>query len=220
MNKITSPSNFKYSTTFLIGTMILLTGLTFLGQIGFLVAIILVVLIVRYQKQSLQDIGLGRPRSWVKTFFISLILALAILALFLFVLNPIMESLLSLEAKNIDRFSVLKENLPMLMLGIVSAIITAGFGEEIIWRGYILKHFAHLLGNRRSSWFWSLLLTSIVFGLLHSYQGSTGMAQTGITGFLLGVIYIMNGKKNLWINIFTHSIINIISLTAIYLGMV
>lgn len=200
--------------------MILLTVLTFLGQIGFLIAIILIVFILRYQKQSLRDIGLGKLTSWIKTFFTSLILAIVILTLFLLVLNPIIESLLPLETKSIDRFSVLKGNLSMLMLGVASAIITAGFGEEIIWRGYILKHCANLLGNHKSSWLWSLLLTSIIFGLLHFYQGPIGIIQTGITGFLLGVIYIMNGKKSLWINIFTHSMIDIISLTAIYLGMV
>lgn len=220
MNYTKSPSQFKNSKGFLIGTITLLVGLTFLGQIGFLISILLMVFILRYQKVSLVDIGLKKPKSWVKTFGIGIALAIAILALFLLVINPMIQEFVPIEEKNIDRFVALKGNVPLFLVGIISAIITAGFGEEIIWRGYILKHLATMFGGRRGAWIIALLVTSILFGLLHFYQGVVGIVQTGITGFLLGTIFMLNGKKSLWVNIIAHSVIDIISLTAIYLGAI
>jgi len=178
------------------------------------------IFILRYQKVSFADIGLKKPKSWIKTLAIGIGFAIAILALFLLFINPIIQEFLPIEEKNIDRFVALKGNLPLFLVGITSAVLTAGFGEEIIWRGYIMKHLAGIFGGRRSSWVIALLLTSVLFGCLHFYQGIVGIVQTGLTGFLLGAIFILNGKKSLWINIITHSVIDIISLTAIYFGAI
>ena len=219
MNNSKLPSQFKHSNWFLIGTMILLIGLTFLRQIGFLISLILMILILRYQKVSMADVGLKRPKGWGRTLLLGIGLAILILALFLLIINPILQDFVPVEGKNLERFAVLKGNTSLFLVGIASAILTAGFGEEIIWRGYILKHLATIFGGRKSSWILALLVTSILFGCLHFYQGIVGIVQTGLTGLLLGLIFIVNGKKSLWINIITHSVIDIISLTAIYLGM-
>lgn len=220
MNNAKLPSTFRNSNIFVLLAITLLIGLTFLGQLGFLAAILFMIWILKYQKITLRDIGLRRPTSWMKTIVIGAGLAILILALFLLVVNPIIQGYLPVEEKNLERFTTLKGNTLLYIVGIASAIITAGFGEEIIWRGYILKRLAAVFGNHNMAWIIALVLTSVLFGCLHFYQGMIGVIQTGITGFLLGVIFMVNGKKSLWINIVAHSVIDIISLTAIYFGMV
>ncbi len=220
MNDKKSSSQFKDSTGFVLLAIFLLIGLTFLGQIGFLIAILFMGFILRYQKISITAIGLKRPKSWLKTTMLGIFLAVLILALFLLIINPMLQGFLPIEEKNLERFATMKGNTLYFLIGIISSIVTAGFGEEIIWRGYILRRLATIFGNRSSSWVIALLITSVLFGCLHFYQGMVGIVQTGFTGFLLGLIFILNGKKSLWVNIIAHSTIDIISLTAIYLGAI
>lgn len=220
MNETNIFSEFKYSNWSYVIIILLLTGLSFVGQVGFIIAMCLMILVLRYQKISLSDIGLNRPKSWGKTILISGIAALLILVLFLLIINPIIQNLLSIDGQNLDRFSLLRGNMTYWIIGMISAVVTAGFGEEIIWRGYVMRHLARLFGGKKGAWLCSLFITSLVFGLLHSYQGIMGILQTGITGLFLGILFIANGKNNLWINIITHSLIDMISLTAIFLGFV
>ena len=95
---------------------------------------------------------------------------------------------------------------------------TAGFGEEIIWRGFVMTRVAGLLGKGRRAWVASLLITSIAFGLLHFYQGASGVVMTGTTGLLLGTLFLLSGR-NLWLPIITHGMLNTISFLSIYFGL-
>jgi hypothetical protein len=219
MNNVNTNAKLTHKRTTL-GVIVLLIALTFIGQIGFLISMLLMLLVFKYQKKSFADIGLKKPRSWIRTVLLGVLLALGILLFFLSVLNPIIQEFFPIVEKDITRFASLKGNTPLFIVGILSAVITAGFGEEIIWRGYILKNLAFLFGGKKISWVLALLITSVVFGLLHFYQGPVGVIQTGITGFFLGLIFIYNGKQRLWLNIVVHSVIDCISLTAIYMGAI
>lgn len=70
--------------------------------------------------------------------------------------------------------------------------------------------------RQNCSWIIAQMLALVFFGCLHFHQWIVVIVQTGLTGFLLGLISIVNDKQSLWINIIAHSTINIISLTAIY----
>jgi len=61
--------------------------------------------------------------------------------------------------------------------------VTAGFCEELIYRGYFQKQFSLLL---RSSWI-AIVLQAVIFGASHAYQGVVGMLIVGVLGFLFGI---------------------------------
>ncbi|WP_109299679.1 CPBP family intramembrane glutamic endopeptidase [Aquimarina sp. AU474] len=201
------------------GLIILLIGLTALGQIGFIASLLLILTIHWFMKSSIDELGLLAPKSWTKTIVIGVILTILIL-LFFTIINPVLLKLFPNEIKDLSRFNTIKDNEFMLLVAIVSSWVTAGFGEELIWRGYILKNLAILFGNKKTSWVLSLIITSLLFGCIHYYQGVVGMVQTGLVGLLLGIIYIRNGKKNLWLNIIIHGSIDTISMVALYFGVV
>jgi len=62
--------------------------------------------------------------------------------------------------------------------------LTAGFCEELIYRGYFQKQFSILL---RSSWL-AITAQAVIFGASHAYQGLQGMIIVGVLGFLFGVL--------------------------------
>lgn len=61
--------------------------------------------------------------------------------------------------------------------------ITAGVCEEFIYRGFAL---AALVRSGCVMWL-SVVLTSVLFGLAHAYQGKAGILSTGLFGVLLAL---------------------------------
>ena len=83
----------------------------------------------------------------------------------------------------------------------VFVCITAGVGEETLFRGFML-HYLHV-----SPWTLNLtlalLISSVIFGFNHLYQGAGGVAGTGIVGVLFGLLFLLTG--NLLLPIILHS---------------
>ena len=59
---------------------------------------------------------------------------------------------------------------------------TAGFCEEVLFRGYLQKQFTRLLRNRWSA----LVVVSILFGLGHGYEGPLSMVKIVLLGLAFG----------------------------------
>ncbi len=61
------------------------------------------------------------------------------------------------------------------MAGLVVVWVFGAFGEEMLFRGFLINAFYKLLSanyfNDRIRWGLSLLVTSILVGFGHSYQG-------------------------------------------------
>jgi len=74
-------------------------------------------------------------------------------------------------------------NLIESLLAVVVAI-SAGFCEEIVFRGYLQAQFRALSGSAAAA----VLLQAIVFGVPHVYQGTRLAAMVCIYGMLFGVL--------------------------------
>jgi uncharacterized protein len=75
-------------------------------------------------------------------------------------------------------------------LAVIPLALTAGFCEEFLYRGWLLN----LTGYAFKSIWVGLLISSILFGFAHLYQGRKGMLGTGILGLVIfGLIYIASG---------------------------
>ncbi len=68
--------------------------------------------------------------------------------------------------------------------------LSAGIGEEIIFRGFVLRYLLD----------WHLGLTlavigsSLLFGLAHAGQGGSGIVRTGLVGLILALLYLATGS--------------------------
>jgi membrane protease YdiL (CAAX protease family) len=95
------------------------------------------------------------------------------------------------------------ELLPYLALA-----ITAGLCEEFLYRGFAMAVLLHI-GLQA----WAVvLLTSVLFGLAHSYQGRGGIVMTLLIGLVLGTSRI--AYNSLVPAIFWHSAVDVVAGTA------
>jgi membrane protease YdiL (CAAX protease family) len=83
--------------------------------------------------------------------------------------------------------------------------ITAGVCEEVVYRGFLL-HYFHTLPFHLSLT-WALVVSAVIFGIGHLYQGVAGAVQTTVMGFMLGAIFLTTG--NLVIPIVVHAVMDL-----------
>ncbi len=82
--------------------------------------------------------------------------------------------------------------------------LTAGICEEVLYRGYLFWYVGHWLPQP-----YVLLVTALVFGIGHSYQGMRGMVTTGIAGLFLGGMYMLTGS--LYLSMAIHALTDLYS---------
>ena len=82
--------------------------------------------------------------------------------------------------------------------------ITAGVCEEILYRGVLLAVLAQAAGT------WpAVVLSSLVFGLGHLYQGALGVAKTSGMGFVLALLAVLSGS--LYVPMVLHATVDLTS---------
>lgn len=77
--------------------------------------------------------------------------------------------------------------------------LTAGFCEETIFRGYLQRQFA-AIGN---SMLVGVLLSAVVFGASHGYEGGARMFLIGIYGLMFGLLAWW--RKSLRVGMMAHA---------------
>jgi len=79
--------------------------------------------------------------------------------------------------------------------------VTAGIVEETIYRGFVLWYlFAYM-----PAWA-AVVVSSIAFGLAHSYQGTGGVVRVTAIGLVFGALYLFTGS--IWVPIVGHILLD------------
>ena len=81
--------------------------------------------------------------------------------------------------------------------------VTAGIVEEIVYRGFVIWYFAQFM----PAW-GAVVVSSIGFGLGHSYQGANGAVRVGVIGLAFGALYVITGS--IWLPIIAHALLDIL----------
>ena len=163
-------------------------------------------------------VGLVRPARWDRAILVALVAAVVLQVLSTYVTEPIIASITG-AATDLSRFRPFVGNTRLLLVGLVVVWTLAAFGEELTYRGYILNRVADLGDRRPAAWVIGLVAVSILFGMGHLYQGTTGVVDTTITGLLLGGLYL-TFDRNLWIPVLTHGFTDTIALLMVFLDLV
>jgi membrane protease YdiL (CAAX protease family) len=82
--------------------------------------------------------------------------------------------------------------------------VAAGVGEETAYRGYATTVLGGLMGSPGAA-----AVTSLVFGVLHGYQGWLGTARTALMGGLLAWGFLAAGS--LWPPIVAHTAVDLLA---------
>ncbi len=82
----------------------------------------------------------------------------------------------------------------------VGVSFTAGFCEEVMFRGYLMTRL-RLLG-KFTNWVIPVGLSAVVFGVCHAYQGTAGLIVLSVYGLMFALLYIRTGT--IWPCIIAH----------------
>ena len=162
------------------------------------------------------EFGVGRPRSWVRTTLIAIAAAALRIVLGEFIIEPLTGRFWPAPAAPAGAEAI-TGNLKMAMLALLVVWTFAAFGEEFAYRGYLLRRCVEV-GNSCTVAYWiGIVLTSILFGYGHYYKGSSGIADSGVAGLILGAAFMLSGR-NLWAGILAHGFIDTFGVMVIYFG--
>ena len=163
-----------------------------------------------------RDLGLRRPASWRWTLLMGVAIGIGYQYLSLYVVEPLLARLTG-NLPDVSQFAPLIGNKFFLFMSIVISWTLAAFGEELAFRGYLMNRIADLVGSSPMGWVISVTLVSALFGLVHLYQGASGMIAITLTGLLLGGLYLATGR-NLWLPIIVHGVNDTLGFLLIFLG--
>ena len=77
--------------------------------------------------------------------------------------------------------------------------LSAGFCEELAFRGYLQKQFQAITGNA----FWAVLIQAVIFGIGHLYEGVGEVARIMLFGALFGLLAVW--RKSLRPGMIAHA---------------
>jgi len=154
--------------------------------------------LIRLRGETLADIGLKRPASWMRTFFIGIGLAAIV-----FIAMYVSEK--AGFRRDLSKFKDVQGNMELALLGVFYAFIGAGFYEEFMFRGFLMQGLAMFFGAGRGAWIVACVVQGALFGAAHAYQNPLGVAITGTLGVLMGLLVLASGR-NLWPVIIGHGL--------------
>lgn len=212
---------------FLLATIIIVIGKFFVGEdpilnqmvvwVSNIVMLCVVWVGLKARDEKWLHIGLSLKHAKLRTFLLSLAVFIAALAGFMFG-AVIMANITGIpESADMSSYNALAGNLPLLIVALIAVFIASSFGEEVIYRGFLITRISELGGNSKTWIRLAVVISSIIFGLIHYDWGAMGMVQTGFMGLALGVSFLLV-KRNLWTLVLAHAYLDAILMIQIYMG--
>lgn len=173
---------------------------------------------LKVRNQSWKDLGLSLNSINFKTLLLSFVVFVAALVGFIFG-SIVMANIIGIPTEtDMSGYNYIQDNLPMLILALLAVFIASSFGEEVIYRGFLITRISEIGGSSKI-WIWiAVLLSSTIFGLVHFDWGLMGIVQTGFMGLALAISYIIL-DRNLWVLVFAHAYLDAILMVQMYLGV-
>jgi len=168
----------------------------------------LVVCVVWYFVRPLPEIGFGLPQFGDNTW---LILVTTFVLLYGFdAWNEVRN-----EKRKTATIERLRENTPFIpenkheFQHFIMLCISAGFCEEVIFRGFLIQYFMAFTGTEPLGQFIAVALPGVIFAVAHLYQGWKAVAKIMILAIIFGYIFLET--QSLWIVIVLHFLVDFIS---------
>ena len=216
-DRLRRPTGFSFAVLVLSILVLILSAQLPSAGVGLIGIFILVLLMAFLRRQGMGWLGFRRPASWLRTHLLAIGLAAGVQVSFLFLIDPALHSLTG-EATDLSIFDSMRGDMQVLLQWLALVWLTVIFVEEIVFRGYMMSTMEQFFtGNAAAPWI-ALGLTSVVFGIAHSYQGISGILSTGLMGGILALVYLKSGR-NIWLPILLHGWVDTFGFYFIYAGI-
>ncbi|WP_394751094.1 CPBP family intramembrane glutamic endopeptidase [Spongiimicrobium salis] len=192
--------------------------------LGFLTNVIVSIVVfiasyIEYRGKAFTELGFQRKKFTSKNILVfAPLVAIGLFIFYTFILVPVITNLTGVTI-DYSSFDELKEaSIPDLLVTLLLVWASAGFGEEIIFRGYFMRQFVKFFGESKISIVLNIVLITGSFGFMHSDQGITGQLVASFVGALLALIFYLR-KYDLWFIISVHGFFNTIFLICVYFDL-
>ncbi len=86
--------------------------------------------------------------------------------------------------------------------------LSAGFCEEVIFRGYFIQYIWHFTGDSLTGQMLAIFIPGAVFAFSHFYQGWQAVLKIVVMAFLFGALFCVT--RSLWVVIILHILVDVI----------
>ncbi len=170
---------------------------------------VLVGIIITLTSAPLADFGLDAPYDWGTTL---ILIAVGLVSIGGGLIIIILRLKTTGKTRLVAGLAPVRDLLPHTArergLWIVLSI-SAGVCEEVVFRGFLPWYFLQI--GTLAGWqfpFWTaLVLSTLIFGLIHAYQGKRGILLTVLLGALFAYCYAITGS--LLLPIILHALIGV-----------
>jgi membrane protease YdiL (CAAX protease family) len=126
---------------------------------------------------------------------------------------------LSGTTQDLSAFDGIEGNVGRLIGFVVLGWVVGALLEEIAYRGYLQTRLRQLLGNGAASLVTAIVVSSLLFGRVHSEQGLIGVAIVTLDGVAWSVLRYR--YRSLWASVLAHGFNNTIGfVTFFFIGPV
>lgn len=122
---------------------------------------------------------------WGRTLLIAFITTIAILGWF--ALGTMALASIGLGTPDVSEIlaMVTESGFHYILWVVLVALFAAGFGEELLYRGFLMDRLQRLKGVGSTLW-GPVIIQGLIFGVSHGYQSLAGVIITGVVGIGLG----------------------------------
>ncbi|HET6940411.1 MAG TPA: type II CAAX endopeptidase family protein [Nocardioides sp.] len=168
-------------------------------------------LVVRRQGPS--SLGLRRPR---RAHLVAGTAGFAVLwSVFQLAVTMPVANHLSGERQDMGVFADVQGDVGLLVLLVVLSWTLGAFVEELAFRGFLLTRLRELLGSGRVALAVAVLVSSVLFGILHSEQGLVGVVVVALDGIAFCALRL--GYGTVWASVLAHGFNNTLGLVTFFL---
>jgi uncharacterized protein len=180
-----------------------------------------IMLWVKLRGETWASFGLIFPSEWRRYIVYGLILFAATIVYSMVALQPLERWVAEITGSGPNRASQVlgevKGNFPLFLYLLPFVWLFAAFGEEVLYRGYLMQRFAQFMGEGKIAWVLAIVAQAVLFGAAHGYQGPPGMVGIAVGALITGAGSLIWGR-NLWPAIIAHGLIDTLGFTLLYLG--
>jgi CAAX protease family protein len=180
---------------------------------GPLIGSVLVLLWAWRSRTPAKDLGFVRPKSWALTIAVGIIAGVALKLLMKAVVMPL------LGAPPANPFYQHLVHNPGALPGMLfTVIVGAGYGEELIWRGFLFERIGRLIGTSPRARAAAAIVSATLFGLVHyPSQRWMGVQQAFLVGLIVGGTYA--ATRRIWPLIVLHAAFDVFAVLLIYFDL-
>ena len=167
------------------------------------------------RREPPSSLGFHRPEHPGRLALSMLGVALVLTALHVTLLDPVVAHLTG-EEQDTSGFADLEGDVVLLVVYVVLSWTLAAVVEETAFRGYLLTRASQALGGDRLGVGLAIGVSALLFGLVHTEQGTVGVVLATVDGLVFGVLRVVSGT--LWAPVLVHGFGNTIGFVAFFLA--